>query len=157
MSFIGQILDTVVLATKSPKIPEKVTAYIFIGIFNMPLLEVFEKYVFSDWSTLVYVLVLLGVDVVLGAFKHWKDKTANSKAFFEKLMEKLILCLCLLVVTHVTYSHQVMNDMQGSAETIRYFGNSVVIGYLLTTISKNLKAISLGSINIQKLIDIFKK
>jgi phage-related holin len=157
MRFISEITEAAVTGLKSTQYTEKFTTVLFLGIFNMPILEVFEKYIFSDWETLFYVLALLCVDLVLGFVKHIKEKTWSLESAFAKMTEKVILSGCLLVVTHVLYSHQAVGGLEDSAETIRYFGHSIAIGYLMTTIAKNFRAISGGRINIQKLIDLFKK
>ena len=63
-------------------------------------LGAFEKYVFADWETFGFLMVLIGVDTAFGFIKHWKLKTISSKGW-GRFGGKVLLYFGLLVSGHV--------------------------------------------------------
>lgn len=65
-----------------------------------PVMKFVEKYVFNDWQFLVFLVVVVGVDTVLGFWKNWRYHTLSS-AGFSKLFTKILIYGSVLVLTHV--------------------------------------------------------
>lgn len=64
------------------------------------LSELFEKYLFNDWQYLIFMVTLVAIDSVLGAYAAYKRKELSSKGW-GKIIEKLLIYFSFLVMTHV--------------------------------------------------------
>lgn len=62
--------------------------------------EIFEKYLFSDWQYLIFLIILVGIDSLLGAYAAYKRQELSSKGW-GKIIEKLLIYFSFLVMTHV--------------------------------------------------------
>jgi phage-related holin len=89
------------------KITQKMQKYMisFIAplIIAIPLsflVEFFEKYIFSDWDFLRFLLVFMVLDTVSSWWFHIREKDFSSKGFAQ-LFVKLIIYSILLIVAHV--------------------------------------------------------
>lgn len=100
MKFIVKEILVALWSIKKGAISEKILAYLFLGIFGMPIWVMFEKYVFNDWPTLMRFLVLWSIDLGLGLFKHWKQRTLNGDIGLQKAGAKLFTVFVVLVVCH---------------------------------------------------------
>jgi len=72
---------------------------IYASIFAV-LSEIFEKYLFSDWQYLVFLVIMVAVDSVLGAYAAYKRQELSSKGW-GKIIEKLLIYFSFLIMTHV--------------------------------------------------------
>jgi len=66
-----------------------------IGTFMAPVTGILETYVFGDFDTVWFLLLLVGVDTALGFRLAWKKKAISSLAF-SRVIDKLLVYLCLL-------------------------------------------------------------
>jgi toxin secretion/phage lysis holin len=62
-------------------------------------LHFIEVYVFSDWEFLKFLLVLIGIDTILGIWKGWRSYKLSSEAF-SRLFVKMLVYLAFLVLAH---------------------------------------------------------
>lgn len=62
--------------------------------------ELFEKYLFSDWQYLIFLVTIVGIDSILGAYAAYKRHELSSKGW-GKIIEKLLIYFSFLVMTHV--------------------------------------------------------
>jgi phage-related holin len=73
--------------------------FIYASIFTV-LSELFEKYLFNDWQYLIFMVTLVFIDSVLGAYAAYKRKELSSTGW-GKIIEKLLIYFSFLVMTHV--------------------------------------------------------
>lgn len=59
-----------------------------------------EIYIFSDWAFVIFMLVLVGIDVLCATLKLWKNKSISSTDFGLILLNCIIYAM-VLVVAHV--------------------------------------------------------
>ena len=78
-------------------------------ILSFPI-HLVETYVFSDWQFIGSLIVLVILDTVTGAWKHWHKGTISSRGFGE-FCKKLILYGCVLIVTHTLISFRVRGEV----------------------------------------------
>lgn len=69
-----------------------------LGLF--PFTGLIEKYFFSDWEFLKYLIIMIVGDTILGFLKNLKAKTLSSRAWGQIVL-KLISYMSLLIVSHV--------------------------------------------------------
>lgn len=71
--------------------------------------SIVEKYIFSDWEFLMFLVVLVACDTILGFYKAWKSKTIESKAWGQ-VIEKFLLYSMVLIVANVLTKFTVNGD-----------------------------------------------
>ena len=59
-----------------------------------------DTYIFADWQFVLFLLIMIVVDTVLGTYNAWKKKNLESRAW-ARLFEKLVLYGCVLIMSHV--------------------------------------------------------
>lgn len=76
--------------------------YILLALYiaNTAVVQFFEKYVFADWQFLVFLLILIAVDTIVGFLYAWRTNSLDSEDF-SKLFIKVISYLLILILTHV--------------------------------------------------------
>lgn len=87
-----------------------------VTTFALPLslfLDLFERYVFKDWVFLIYLIVLVFIDSILGLAKAWRKNKVSSSGW-KMIFTKLIMYFAVLILSHVIANFSVA-------------GNSVVI------------------------------
>ena len=72
---------------------------LYASVFAV-LSEFFEKYLFSDWQYLVFLVIMVAIDSILGAYAAYKRQELSSKGW-GKIIEKLLIYFSFLVMTHV--------------------------------------------------------
>jgi toxin secretion/phage lysis holin len=60
----------------------------------------FNTYIFDDWASLPYIVVLVFIDTALGFYRAWHLKRISSKGF-SKVLSKLVTYSILLITSHV--------------------------------------------------------
>ncbi len=88
---------------------------IIISIAISPLIALIEKYFYSDWEFLKFLVIMIAGDTFLGFLKHWKKKSLSSKAWGQ-IIFKLISYMSLLIVAHVFVSYRI------GGEQMYFFG-----------------------------------
>lgn len=90
------------------------------------ILQLVEKYVFSDWEYLRYLAVLVFLDSCLGFYRAWKEKTIESKGF-GRVIEKILLYMATLSVIHVMAQFTVENTAVGILTFLRKAAYSYIL------------------------------
>ena len=115
-----------------------------ISVMAGTALNIFEKYIFSDWQFLVFLLILTALDTILGLYRAWLKKELSSQ-IFSRVFTKLLLYLSMLVLTHVLVSFTVegaKNSIFGWFSSVAYAGimvrESLSILENLTAINPNI-------------------
>lgn len=84
---------------------------VLAGTISVPVLELIEKYVYSDWDFFKFFFPLIIMDTVLGVAKNWKYGTLSSKAWgkiFWKLFSYGFILILAHIMTHFTIDNQVV-------------------------------------------------
>ena len=55
-----------------------------IAVTSVPLTIATEglQYVYQDWEFVKWIAILIGIDTILGVWKHLVHKDASSESFF---------------------------------------------------------------------------
>lgn len=86
--------------------------YLFLTVTGSFILHLFEKYLFSDWQFLVFLMVLIGIDTATGFWKHWKLNSVSSKGF-AAFFQKVIVYAVFLILTHGLKNFTVAGAVNG--------------------------------------------
>lgn len=73
---------------------------------------VFDTYIFSDWQFVLFLIVIILVDTVLGTYNAWKKKTLESRAY-ARLFEKILIYGGILITSHVLISFTISGTATG--------------------------------------------
>jgi len=85
--------------------------YVDILKMKMPLLiaiswssmaAFFNTYVFDDWSFLIYLVIMIFIDTVLGIWKAWKYHVLSSSRFGGMIIKSVLYAFFLIVVHNLT-------------------------------------------------------
>lgn len=99
---------------------------ILIAVPTTPFVAWFEKYVFSDWEFVKFLIVLMCVDTFLGFVYHIKKKDISIEGF-EKILIKIICYGAALIVAHNLSSYTVMGSSIGGFAWFRAFVCSALL------------------------------
>lgn len=77
----------------------KMEAPIILGWSWATFSLVFEKYLFNDWSFLIYLIILILLDTLLGVWRAIKYNQVNSSKFGGFII-KVVLYAIFMVVVH---------------------------------------------------------
>lgn len=83
---------------------------LLISLAISPFIGFVEKYFYSDWEFLKFLIIMIAGDTLLGFLKHWKCKTLSSNAW-GKIIFKLISYMSLLIVAHVFVSYRIGGEL----------------------------------------------
>lgn len=72
---------------------------IYASVFAT-LSQLFEKYLFNDWQYLIFLVTIVFIDSILGAYAAYKRQELSSRGW-GKIIEKLLIYFSFLVMTHV--------------------------------------------------------
>lgn len=75
---------------------------IFLSILKT-VLDFVQIYLFRDWQFLIFLLVMVHLDTILGVWKAVKFKQVSSRGF-AAYFEKLGMYLIFLIASHVLYN-----------------------------------------------------
>lgn len=79
-----------------------------ISLCLTPIVGFLEKYMFSDWEFVRFLVILVAGDTFLGFVKAWRNHKVHSKGFAQ-IFFKLIAYMSVLILTHVL-THYKVND-----------------------------------------------
>ena len=60
-----------------------------------------QKYLFHDWEYMSWLLIAVAIDTVLGLWKHFKTKDANSKDFWNAFAIKIAVYMLLMILANL--------------------------------------------------------
>ena len=104
------------------------------------LKAVVEKYLFSDWQFLYFLLVIIFLDTALGVWKNLKTKTLSSRGF-AGFFEKITLYAVFLIVTHVLVSFKIADSQLPVFAWIDDVFYSAIIVREIISVIENIGAI----------------
>jgi toxin secretion/phage lysis holin len=110
------ILSTLVSLATGPKTVEAAKTSLIVS----PYLVIIEKYFFSDWDFLGFLLVLILVDTIMGVQRSWVQRTVSSRGF-SRIFIKLCVYANLLILTHVMTHFTVRNEPNQIFKWFDYF------------------------------------
>lgn len=84
----------------------KLLILIALSIIFSPLIAFLETYVFDDWEFLLFLLILITGDTILGFINAWQKHLLHSKGFGQILWKLFAYC-SVLIVTHVLTHYRV--------------------------------------------------
>lgn len=83
-----------------------------VTLLSLPLsliIDVFEQYIFKDWVFLVYLIVLIFIDSILGLAKAWRKNQVSSSGW-KMIFTKLIMYFTVLILAHVIANFSVAGN-----------------------------------------------
>jgi hypothetical protein len=118
-----------------------------IGILGIPIMNVVEKYIFSDWDFLGFLLILLFLDTALGIWKGIKYNNFSSNIFGNLFKKVAIYCVCLISI-HSISSYMHSSSVSGNIELFKtiafHFDNLFYFSIMfreLWSINENINAL----------------
>lgn len=118
------------------------------ALFFAPIIVFIERYIFSDWEFLVFLVVFMVLDTGLGfGYAFWKRKISTGK--LANILVKIVVYGSVLVVGHVIENFEV------SGETIPggvYFKMTIYTAVMIVEGISILR--NLGKIN-KKFVPLF--
>lgn len=106
-----------------------------LGLIFSPIVGVIEKYLFADWQFVIFLLILVSIDTLLGLAIAWHENNLDA-ADFGAVFKKVILYLVLLILTHVL----VHFTIDGHANTIFGWFNSAAYSAIMVRESLSILA-----------------
>ncbi len=98
------------------------------------LLKWLEKYIFGDWEYMLFLLLLIVGDTLLGFYLAWRSHTIESRAW-AKIVEKLITYFSLLIVCHI------LADYTIDGQKFEYFAWAKHLGYSALIVRESISII----------------
>ncbi|OUJ68818.1 bacteriophage holin [Hymenobacter crusticola] len=120
------LLSTLISVATGPKTQAAAKISLQVSPYLLIAGQLIEKYFFSDWDFLGYLLVLILVDTVMGVQRNWKLRTVSSRGF-SRIFIKLCLYANMLILTHVMTHFTVRGDPNVLFQWFDYFMYSVMM------------------------------
>lgn len=91
-----------------------------IAVTSIPLTMVTEglQYVYQDWEFAKWIAILIGIDTVLGVWKHFVHKDASSESFFSRFTKKIVIYVLLLVLSNIASNATIGGTVIGPMQWI---------------------------------------
>lgn len=80
--------------------------YLIAGGILAPVFKVINKYIFSDWEFINFLVVICAVDTILGFYKSVKLKNISSRGF-SMVFKKIIIYSCALITSHAMVNYTI--------------------------------------------------
>lgn len=110
-----------------------------------PAVAIIEKYLFSDWEFLKYLIVFMTIDTLTSWWYHIREKSFSSKGF-ARLFTKIIIYSILLIIAHGFAAHTVSGEI---IEPLKWFRTFICTALMVReglSIIENLNKIMPGII-----------
>lgn len=104
------------------------------------LVKLFEKYIFSDYEFLIFLIVIVSIDTVIGFLKAFHLHNVSSKGF-SLIFTKFIVYTSLLILTHTLKHYTVAGEPNHIFGWIDNFIYSAIILREAISILENIAAI----------------
>ncbi len=83
---------------------------LFILAFGFaPIVHFIEKYIWDDWSFLLFMTLLVMIDTATGMLYAWKEHVFSNKKM-QSLLIKILVYGCTLVTVHIISAFTVKNQ-----------------------------------------------
>ena len=91
-----------------------------IAITSLPLTAVSEgfQYVYQDWEFAKWIAILIGIDTILGVWKHLVHKDASSESFFSRFTKKIVIYVLLLMLSNIASNATIGGTVIGPMQWI---------------------------------------
>ena len=91
-----------------------------IAVTSIPLTMVTEglQYVYQDWEFAKWIAILIGIDTILGVWKHFVHKDASSESFFSRFTKKIVIYVLLLVLSNIASNATIGGTVIGPMQWI---------------------------------------
>lgn len=119
----------------------------FTSVLAIPLsffIQIFERYIFSDWDYLKFLVVLIILDTVLGFIKHWLIKDVSSKAY-GLIAKKLIIYSSVMILANVCRTFTIAGESQISLQWFSIFCCTMLMVRESLSIVENIEIICPGT------------
>jgi len=110
--------------------------------FLAPFFIFFQKYVYSDWNFLAFLLVLMFLDLVTGVVKAWKKGKFITSTGFRDTVIKVFQYGIFLIVIHVLISFQINGETVALLNYADEAGYTFLIVIEAKSIFENLQSIN---------------
>lgn len=101
----------------------------------------FDKYVFSDWEFLPFIVIIVVLDTITGMWKSFKRSDFSSYSF-GGFMTKVILYAIYLFVIHNLSNFSPKESVQALFEWVEQLGYAAIIVREAISVIENIGAIS---------------
>jgi len=119
----------------------KLATVVLLSVGLMPILTWLEKYVFSDWEYMMFLIILMVLDTLLGVYKHAKLRTISSSAW-SKVIDKMVSYFSLLIIVHVMSHFTIDGEEIVVLNWVKYLAYSSLIVKESISVIENVGAIS---------------
>lgn len=91
-----------------------------IAITSLPITIVTEgfQYVYQDWEFAKWIAILIGIDTILGVWKHFVHKDASSESFFSRFTKKIVIYVLLLMLSNIASNATIGGTVIGPMQWI---------------------------------------
>lgn len=91
-----------------------------IAVTSVPVTIVTQglQYVFQDWEFAKWIAVLVGIDTILGVWKHLVHKDASSESFFSRFSRKIVIYVLLLMLSNAASNATIGGSTVGPMQWI---------------------------------------
>ena len=91
-----------------------------IAITSLPITIVTEgfQYVYQDWEFAKWIAILIGIDTILGVWKHLVHKDASSESFFSRFTKKIVIYVLLLMLSNIASNATIGGTVIGPMQWI---------------------------------------
>lgn len=104
---------------------------LFILAFGFaPLFNFIEKYIWDDWTFLIFMVFLVGVDTATGMLYAWKQHEISSKKM-KGLLTKVFAYGATLITVHIMSSFTVKNQPNTMIADILPYLDSLMYSFLV--------------------------
>lgn len=85
---------------------------------SVPLTAItdFTQYLVQDWEFAKWIAVLVGVDTILGIWKHLMKSDVSSEDFWGGFTKKIIVYLILMILSNVLANYTIEGQSVGTTE-----------------------------------------
>jgi len=95
-----------------------------------PILQFIEKYIWDDWSFLLFMCLLVAIDTASGVLFAWKEHNFSSKKM-QSLLIKIVVYGLTLVTVHIISAFTVKNQPNTMLADILPFMDSIMYSFLV--------------------------
>ena len=76
------------------------------------------QYVYQDWEFVKWIAILIGIDTILGVWKHLVHKDASSESFFSRFTKKIVIYVLLLMLSNIASNATIGGTVIGPMQWI---------------------------------------
>jgi phage-related holin len=106
------------------------TKLFIMAFFMMPVFRFVEKYVWDDWSFLMFMTLLIMIDTATGMVYAWKEHNFSSKRM-QSLVIKVFVYGATLVTIHIITAFTVKNRPDAMMADFLPYMDSLMYSFLV--------------------------